>query len=120
MALNADQITRSREVLLEKRSALLRQVERLAENAHESTESSANSRAPMSSAENASDTYEQEFAFISMESEEDILQNIDTALQRMRENAYGQCDECGKAIHPDRLEALPWATRCIRCQEREE
>ena len=27
----------------------------------------------------------------------------------------GRCDECGRAIAPERLEALPWAVLCIDC-----
>ena len=26
------------------------------------------------------------------------------------------CDDCGKAIPEKRLEAAPWATRCVVCQ----
>jgi len=120
MPLTIEQIARSREILLEKRSALANQVSRLAQDAAESTEATENSKSPLSSAENASDAYEQDFAFISMESEESLLRKVDRALQRLRENTYGQCEECGKDIHPERLEALPWATMCVKCQAREE
>ena len=29
---------------------------------------------------------------------------------------YGLCEDCGKEIGAERLEALPSATRCIACQ----
>ena len=32
------------------------------------------------------------------------------------DGTYGVCDVCGTPIAPARLEALPWATRCIDCQ----
>jgi DnaK suppressor protein len=57
---------------------------------------------------------------MSMESEEEILRKVDHALARIREKSYGECEECEKPINPDRLEALPWATMCIKCQELEE
>jgi DnaK suppressor protein len=120
MPLTPDQIAKSRDILLEKRSSLVSQVERLAKDAAESTESTENSKSPLSSAENASDTYEQDFAFMSMESEEELLRKVDRALVRLRENKYGQCEECDKDINPERLEALPWATMCVKCQELEE
>ncbi|HYG77118.1 MAG TPA: TraR/DksA C4-type zinc finger protein [Planctomycetota bacterium] len=120
MALSKEQQERSREILLEKRSSLAKQVERLAKDAAESTEATENSKSPLSSAENASDTYEQDFAFMSMESEEDLLRKVDRALTRIRENTYGTCEECQQAINPERLEALPWATMCVKCQELEE
>jgi DnaK suppressor protein len=120
MPLNPDELARSREILLEKRSALVRQVERLVQNAAESTEATENSKSPLSSAENAADAYEQDFAFISMESEEGLIRKVDRALQRMREESYGQCEECGEDINIERIEALPWATMCVKCQAREE
>lgn len=120
MPITRDQLSKLREDLLEKRNLLVNHVERLAQDAAESTESTENSKSPLSSAENASDTYEQDFAFMSMESEEHLLRKIDRALQRIRENTYGECEECGKTINAERLEALPWATMCVKCQEVEE
>lgn len=43
---------------------------------------------------------------------------IDAALDRMHSNNYGVCEDCGGAISNGRLDALPWAVRCIGCQER--
>lgn len=40
------------------------------------------------------------------------------ALQRLREGTYGTCEECGEAIAPARLKAMPEVTTCIRCQDR--
>jgi RNA polymerase-binding protein DksA len=120
MPLTKEQLAKTRETLLEKRSALVRQVEQLHENAADSTKATENSKSPLNSAENASDAYEQDFAFISMESEEELLRKIDVALQRLRDKTYGVCGECGKDINAERLEYLPWATMCIKCQESEE
>lgn len=43
------------------------------------------------------------------------LDQINRALQLIRQGAYGCCEACGGRIDPIRLEALPNATRCIRC-----
>jgi len=43
---------------------------------------------------------------------------IDAALGRMDSKDYGLCVDCGHAISGRRLDALPWAVRCIGCQER--
>jgi len=120
MPLTPEQIARSREILLEKHAALVNQVSRLAQEAAESSEATENSKSPLSSAENASDAFEQDFAFMSIESEEDLLRKVNHALQRLREDKYGQCEECREDITPERLEALPWATMCVKCQAREE
>ena len=49
-----------------------------------------------------------------------LLESIDAALARVSDGTYGNCERCGQAIAPDRLEALPWATKCIECKRLEE
>ena len=46
------------------------------------------------------------------------LLQIDSALDRIDNGAYGTCQDCGRAIARQRLNAIPWATYCVRCQER--
>ena len=41
---------------------------------------------------------------------------VDEALARLDAGTYGTCLRCGLAIPIERLEALPWAARCIDCQ----
>jgi DnaK suppressor protein len=43
------------------------------------------------------------------EHEEQLLQEIDAALERMEEGTYGICEVSHTQIDFDRLEALPWA-----------
>lgn len=40
------------------------------------------------------------------------------ALERLRGGEYGICQECGEAIAPARLKAMPEVTTCVRCQDR--
>lgn len=42
------------------------------------------------------------------------------ALTRMEEGMYGICEKCDGDIGKDRLRAVPAATKCLACQEREE
>jgi len=44
------------------------------------------------------------------------LRDVEDALERIREDAYGVCLTCQGAIPYDRLTAYPTAKRCIRCQ----
>lgn len=37
------------------------------------------------------------------------------ALARAEQGQYGLCERCGQRISPERLKALPTATRCISC-----
>ena len=46
------------------------------------------------------------------------MQRIEEALGRIQASNYGICAECGEAIALARLKALPFAARCIDCQER--
>ncbi|MGZ4427273.1 MAG: TraR/DksA family transcriptional regulator [Nocardioidaceae bacterium] len=39
--------------------------------------------------------------------------DVDRALQKLEQGTYGECDVCGKPIGEGRLEALPWAVRCV-------
>jgi DnaK suppressor protein len=59
-----------------------------------------------------------EFALIQMKSE--TLNKIDAALRRLEEDTYGNCFECGDEISEARLRALPFAVRCIDCEEARE
>jgi DnaK suppressor protein len=45
------------------------------------------------------------------------LASVDAALLAMQEGSYGTCAECGEPIAARRLQAIPWASHCIRCQE---
>ena len=43
------------------------------------------------------------------------IRQIQVALQRIADGTYGVCANCGEAIDPKRLKALPTASRCISC-----
>ncbi|MGJ5817962.1 TraR/DksA family transcriptional regulator [Paludibaculum fermentans] len=45
------------------------------------------------------------------------LAEIRIALDRLADGTYGICSDCDEDIAPNRLHAVPWASRCIRCQE---
>jgi DnaK suppressor protein len=42
------------------------------------------------------------------------LADVDRALAKLDEGTYGRCDVCGGPIGEERLEALPWAVRCVQ------
>jgi DnaK suppressor protein len=45
------------------------------------------------------------------------LANIEVALEKMRDGSYGKCEGCNNPIPAVRLQALPYATYCITCQQ---
>ena len=44
------------------------------------------------------------------------LTGIEHAMHKFEEGTYGKCDNCGKPIDPERLEALPQASLCLNCK----
>ncbi len=71
-------------------------------------------------ADNATDVMEQQRNMALMNMLEERQRDIDRALARLDAGKYGICERCGKAIAPERLEALPFVTLCIDDQEIED
>jgi len=57
---------------------------------------------------------------ILLENRRDELEAIEEALNRIEEGFYGICAACGQRIPARRLEALPFAVRCVEDQARVE
>ncbi len=45
------------------------------------------------------------------------LAKIDQAERKLEAGTYGLCEECGAEIPHERLLALPFAVRCVRCEQ---
>jgi DnaK suppressor protein len=52
--------------------------------------------------------------------ERKLIGKIKEALERIENNAYGICEECGADISKKRLEARPVTTLCIACKKKQE
>lgn len=63
-----------------------------------------------------SDQYEQELTLGLMQAEQDEVNSIDEALNRIEDGTYGKCASCDVAIPAPRLKAVPAADYCIECQ----
>jgi len=50
----------------------------------------------------------------------DELEVIESALRRIREGSYGECDVCGEQIALKRLQVYPEAECCVGCQDHRE
>jgi RNA polymerase-binding protein DksA len=62
------------------------------------------------------DTYEREKILALAHSLERKLESIDRAIESAQNGTYGVCESCSQRIDPARLEILPQATLCLRCQ----
>jgi len=98
--------------LLQRRESLLGQVQ-----AAEAYSRERDAEATQDPADMAANAYTKELLMSMSTNDRQLLQSIDTALGRIGEGDYGKCANCGQPIQEKRLEAVPWARHCIRCQD---
>jgi DnaK suppressor protein len=109
-----------KERLMSLRSRLRGDVNQLADSALKKTRSELNgdlSSMPIHMADIGSDNFEQEFTLSLMENEEGTLEAIETALERIAAGTFGDCEECSAKIPKTRLNAIPYATHCVKCAQ---
>ena len=71
-------------------------------------------------ADMGTDAMEREKAFLFASAEGRLLYSVDEALRRLYRGEYGNCQVCGKEIGKPRLDAIPHASLCVTCQEKQE
>lgn len=104
--------------LLAMRSRLRGDVNAMANAALNKTRSESSgdlSSMPIHMADVGSDNFEQEFTLGLMESEEETLEHIENALERIEEGVYGVCVECEAKIPKARLNVIPFTPHCVKC-----
>lgn len=62
-----------------------------------------------------SEVQEQEVTIQMLQSEENALTEINDALARVASGKFGLCEQCEKPIPKPRLNAIPYARRCVEC-----
>lgn len=107
-----------KERLIDIRARLRGDVSAMAEAALSKTRSEASgdlSSMPIHMADVGSDNYEQEFTLSLLENEEETLDQIEAALERIEDGVYGSCVECDGRVSKARLNAIPYTPFCIKC-----
>ena len=104
-----------RDRLLERRETLFSQV----------TEAEMSSRerdleATQDPADMAANAYTKELLISMSANDRMLLQLIDEALGRVEKGEYGECVNCGEQVQSKRLDAVPWARYCLKCQDLQE
>lgn len=69
-------------------------------------------------ADSGGNLYEKEKGMALKEHEISIIKKIDDALKGIEAGTYGKCKSCGKDIIKQRLEFLPYAQYCTKCEEK--
>ena len=116
MKLSAQELNKFKEILLEKRQALLDDLGELRESDVASTlkdASGENSAYSFHMADVGTDNMEREKAFFFATREGKYLKQVDMALERIENGTFGICVDCQQTIPVARLEAVPTATRCV-------
>ncbi len=75
---------------------------------------------PLHMADLGTHQFEEDLTLTLLESKEQVLAEINRALARMDNGTFGQCEECGKKIPRERLEALPYTGLCLACAQQQE
>src|SRR5436189_90725 len=106
-----------RQHLLALRKRLNGDINHLADEAlHKNGNDSGNlSSMPLHMADVGTDNYEQEFTLSLIANQEQALEEIGAALERLEDGSFGRCEECSEEIPAPRLEALPYARYCVDC-----
>jgi RNA polymerase-binding protein DksA len=73
------------------------------------------SNMPIHMADLGSDSFEQEFTLSLLENEEQLLEEVNAALDRIDRGVFGRCEECGGPIPKVRLNAVPYTRYCVDC-----
>jgi DnaK suppressor protein len=68
-------------------------------------------------ADMAANAYNKELLMSMTENDRSLLNLIDEALVRIENAEFGECVNCGDSMNEKRLEAIPWARYCIKCQD---
>lgn len=58
-----------------------------------------------------------ELAIAGLNRESAVRRSVASALFRTHDGSFGTCAHCGGEISRGRLEAVPWTSLCICCQE---
>jgi RNA polymerase-binding protein DksA len=113
-----------RELLVEKRQAVVEALEYLHKenpgSLEEETGELVSGSADQHMADTATETVDREIDYTLEATDGRLLAAIDAALARIENGTYGTCVNCGAQIASERLEAMPWATLCIDCKRKEE
>ena len=88
------------------------------ETLRKAAEGNESSGSGMHQGDAGSDAYDRDFALNMLSKEQDALQEIEAALERIAKGVYGICEMSGKKIPQPRLEAIPFARLTVKCQTR--
>lgn len=120
MAYGKTDLDHFRKIILEKKKEIIEDMSSLRDTIMDSTTGEYVSENSMYSThmEQGTDAMEREKTFLFASREGKFLNYLEDALIRIDKGEYGRCNECGKLIDKERLEAVPHAQLCLQCKLR--
>jgi RNA polymerase-binding transcription factor DksA len=118
--LSAKQSTHYEDLLLATKSKILRNIDNIeTQNLGSHKDSSGDlSGYSLHMADVGTDNYDRELALNMVGNEQEIIYQIDDALERIKNGTYGICAMLGHPIPTVRLDAIPWTAYCKEAQEK--
>jgi DnaK suppressor protein len=126
--MNKKDSQRFKDLLIVLKARIRGDVEQLTDEALAGHDGASGQNSPTHIAELGTDAYEQDFALRFVENDQEVLDEIEAALERIEEGTYGICESCREAgrapsksqIPKTRLKAIPYARNCIECERKRE
>lgn len=117
MTMTKDKLDRYRDLLTAERTRIMHNVDSLRDELSVSiSDDTQESGLETHMGDVGTETFNRERDVSIEDQEERLVSEIDTALSRLDAGTYGTCIDCDAPISTHRLEALPWAVRCIDCE----
>ena len=113
--LSASEVSKFLTIFTQRRDDLLTVVQRKKEQEFQAVEEEIGDEADV-----ATRSVEKEMLFELTDSEKQTLDMVEGALRKIEKGIYGLCESCQKPIGRLRIDVMPWARYCIRCQSLQE
>jgi len=113
--INAKDVKKFKEQLIQLREDLLSLVQKTTENEKEYPSSEVGD-----SIDQAADSSARELLFELNHGERQRLEDIESALKKIEEGRFGVCENCSYIITKKRLKVVPYARFCIKCKAKME
>jgi DnaK suppressor protein len=109
-------LERRRADLLEMRERVLRAAHDIVQD-DEGDEELSSAAGDQHLADHATDMFDHELDDSLEENAEQLVREIDEALERIDAGTYGTCARCGQPIPEERLDAVPYAVFDVQCKQ---
>lgn len=116
-----EELEHFKQLLLEEREEALSDTESMGESLNEQNEMTEDfSSRDHHPGDLGSEEQEKETENILRERTREKIDEIDAALERIKNKTYGVCEDTGKKIQKERLEAIPWARFSVDARKKDE